>query len=148
MNLVSNLKEKLQENWRLFEPKKLINRNLILFLFLVTACTKKLPENNFDTAAWQSDPKACKNKRLELLPELEKVRPELLGLRETEIQKLLGKPEATSLTDQSERIYYYYLESGPQCTQKSYLSSANKLQVRMNSMGFVIEINYEQPVKR
>ncbi|WP_200505584.1 hypothetical protein [Adhaeribacter terrigena] len=148
MKLVSNLKEKLQKSRQFFSHKKLINRNFILFLFLVTACTKKLPENNFNSAAWQKDSLACENNRLELLPELEKVRPELLGLRETEIQKLLGKPEATSLTDQSERIYFYYIEPGPQCTQKSYLSSANKLQVRMNSMGFVIEMNYEQPIKK
>ncbi|MFC5270052.1 hypothetical protein [Adhaeribacter terreus] len=148
MNLVSNLKKKLQKNRQFSKRNKLTIRNFIFFLFLVTACTKKLPENNFNTKAWQNDPLACNNNRLELLPELEKVRPQLLGLRETEIQKLLGKPDATSLTDQSERIYFYYIEPGPQCTQKSYFSSANKLQVRMNSMGFVIEINYEQPVKK
>ena len=148
MKLVSKGKEKTEKFCQFLHYNKLNFRYFIFFLFFITACGKKLPENNFDTKAWQQDPKACHNSRLALLPELEKVKQNLYGLRESQIQELLGKPEATTLTDQSERLYLYYIEPGPQCSYESFLSSANKLQVRMNAMGLVTEINYEQPLKK
>jgi len=148
MKKVSEVKEIHRKTSGFWGIKKLINRNLILFLFILTACGKSVPQNNFDAETWQKDEQACNDTRKALLPELDKIKPDLLGLHEKKLQKFLGKPDGTSLTDQSERIYFYYIEPGPQCAHKSYLSSANKLQIRMNSMGFVIEINYEQPVKK
>src|SRR5690349_14789786 len=114
-------------------------RILLLFLFLITACTKKVPANNFNSQQWMTDQYACKNQRLALIPELEKIRQQLPGVTISNIQELLGKPEATSIADQSEKIFMYYLEPGSQCTVHDQLSAANKLIIRFNAMGIVKE---------
>ncbi len=105
-----------------------------------------MPKGNFDSEAWKTDALACKNERNSLLPGLDSMKEQLRGVSEKDLQKLLGKPEATSLTDQSERIYIYYIEPGSQCQQNNGLSEANKLMVRISSLGWVTELNYENPV--
>jgi len=121
-------------------------QNIIIILFIVTSCGKPVNKGNFNDKAWRADALACKDERKKLLEEFEKVKNNLKGISEKELQNLLGKPEATTLTDQSEKMYMYYLEPGAQCEQNSRYSSANKLMVRISSLGWVTEFSYENPV--
>ena len=120
----------------------------IIILIILTSCGKPLPKGDFNSAAWQADPFACKNQRLKLIPGFETIKDKLRGVSEKDLQTILGKPEATSLTDQSERNYLYYLEPGSQCQDNSRLSTANKLTIRISSLGWVTELSYENPVPR
>ena len=123
--------------------------NLKLFIFFVlltTACGKKAETGNFDKETWKADRYACQDKRQALLPELENVRHELVGMTGADALKIFGKPEATSLADQAERVYFYYLTPGPQCQEPNTLAAGNKLMVRINGIGLVSEIGYEQPL--
>lgn len=121
---------------------------IILFLFLVTACGKKISAENFNSKVWKSDRLACKDLRKDLLPELEKLKPQLTGINETDLQKLLGRPDGNSLADQGEHFYFYYLEAGPQCKNPGFVSSANRLIVRVNALNLVTEVTYDHPLQK
>ena len=121
-------------------------QNIIIILFIITSCGKPVNKGNFNDEAWRADALACKDERKKLLQEFEKIKNNLRGISEKELQKLLGKPEATSLTDQSERMYIYYIEPGIQCEQKTRYSGSNKLLVRISSLGWVTEFSYENPI--
>lgn len=121
-------------------------RNIIIILFIVTSCGKPINKGNFNDKAWREDALACQNIRKNLLPEFDKIKENLRGISEKQLQNLLGKPEATSLTDQSERLYIYYLEPGSQCQEQHKISNANKLMARISSLGWVTEFSYENPV--
>lgn len=123
-------------------------RFIIFFLFLVTACGKKISAGSFNSKLWKSDRLACKDLRKKLIPELEKLKPQLTGISETDLQKLLGKPDGNSLADQGEHFYFYYLESGAQCQNTGYVSSANRLIVRVNALNLVTEVTNDHPLQK
>lgn len=120
----------------------------IIILIIVTSCGRPLPKGDFDSAAWKADPLACKDKRVKLIPGFETIKDNLRGVSEKDLQLVLGKPELTSLTEQSERNYIYFLEPGSQCQDKTKTSSANKLIIRISSLGWVTELTYENPVPK
>ena len=120
----------------------------IIILIIVTSCGRALPKGDFNSEAWKADPLACKAERLKLIPGFETIKDKLRGVSEKDLQKVLGKPEITSLTEQSERNYIYFLEPGAQCQDKTTVSGANKLIVRISSLGWVTELTYENPVPK
>jgi hypothetical protein len=120
----------------------------VAILALIPACGKKISAGKFNSKAWQSDRLGCNNQRKTLLPELEELKPKLIGINQSELDKILGKPDANGLADQGEHLYYYYLEAGAQCQYPAMLSSANKLIVRINALNLVTETRYEQPLKK
>jgi hypothetical protein len=121
---------------------------IILFLFLVTACGKKISDGNFNSKVWKSDRLACKDLRKALIPEIDQLKSQLAGINETDLQKLLGRPDGNSLADQGEHFYFYYLEAGPQCKNPGLVSSANRLIVRINALNLVTEVTYDHPLEK
>lgn len=128
----------------------LSNKILLLGFFgmslLPVSCRQQISFPNFDSQAWIADAFACQKVRPGLVPELDKIRRDLRGLRTTEILSILGKPDAEALLANNQRIYYYYVQAGAQCQNRQQLSAANKLQVRFNALETVSEINFEQPI--
>ncbi|WP_242919426.1 hypothetical protein [Pontibacter liquoris] len=118
-----------------------------LLSLLLTSCYT--PENlrDFDSETWKADRFACNGKRSELVQEFEKIRQNLYGQKEYVARNLLGKPDQEELLEGNQRIYYYYLEKGEQCTDRSKLSDANWAEVRINAVGKVSEISYKYPIK-
>jgi hypothetical protein len=123
-------------------------RIFIFFLFLITSCGKKISAGNFNSKVWKSDRLACKDLRKALIPELEILKPQLEGINETDLQMLLGRPDGNSLADQGEHFYFYYIETGAQCQNTGYVSSANKLIVRVNALNLVTEVAYDHPLEK
>lgn len=124
--------------------------NLLLFLLcccLLGACGTPESLRGFDSKAWKDDKNACNGERTRLAPEFEKIRKELYGKKEYVVRNVLGKPDKEELLERSQRIYYYYLEAGEQCGSSEALSDANRAEVRINSLGKVSEINYNNPDK-
>lgn len=122
-------------------------------LLTIVACCACLacgtPESlqGFDSNTWKADRNACNGKRQTLTGEFEKIRKELYGKKEYIVRNLLGKPDKEDLLERSQRIYYYYLETGEQCRDASELSDALRAEVRINSLGKVSEITYNHPDK-
>lgn len=125
------------------KPKILLLSLLLLCCF---SCSEKKTLPGFDSQAWKNDPRACKAVRLQLLPELQKVRLQLIGLKERELVGILGRPDAEQLFERSQKYYFYYIEPGSQCEVKNQLSDANRLKVRFNSLNYVSEATFEYPI--
>jgi len=114
---------------------------------LLTACGHALNEiPGFDAAAWRHDPYACQNKRAALLPALNQHRDLLYDTRTDAIDALLGHPDEEELSEQTEKIYLYYIEPGTQCTANHPRSGANKLRLRFSPTGIVSEVLYDKPL--
>lgn len=129
--------------------KRIIATHL-LGLLLLGACSVPDTLKDFDSDSWKSDRNGCDNKRAELVDDFELIRKELYGKKEYVVRNLLGKPDSEELMERSQRIYFYYIEPGDQCQQsdqrRTQMSEANRLQVRLNSVGKVSEVTYYRPV--
>jgi hypothetical protein len=112
---------------------------------LLNACSTPESLRDFDSEKWKNDLYGCEGGRGQLVDEFEKIRKELYGQKEYVLRNVLGKPDTEELLERSQRIYFYYLEPGTQCTDRSRLSEANRVEVRINSLGKVSEITYKEP---
>ncbi|UOR07014.1 hypothetical protein MUN82_07920 [Hymenobacter aerilatus] len=113
-------------------------------LLLVSACghdLRAIPD--FDAAAWRQDAYACRNQRAALLPTLLKHRNLLYDTRTGAIDALLGHPDENELSEQTEKIYIYYVVPGAQCEPRHPRSAASKLRLRFSPTGIVSEILYQ-----
>ncbi|MEJ8801942.1 hypothetical protein [Pontibacter sp. H249] len=119
---------------------------LLLFFALLSACGVPDSLKGFDSETWKNDRYACDGKRTEMTGDFDKIRRELYGKKEYVVRNLLGKPDSESLLERNQRIYYYYLEPGTQCTNRNKLSEANWVEVRINPTGKVSEVSYKTPL--
>ncbi|MCB2410031.1 hypothetical protein [Hymenobacter lucidus] len=114
---------------------------------LLTACGHALPElPGFDAAIWRRDTYACQNQRQSQLNTLQKHKELLYGTRADDIDAFFGRPDEEELSEQTEKIYFYYLEPGPQCEPSHQRSTANKLVLRFGPLGTVTEVLFERPI--
>ncbi|GAB3533238.1 hypothetical protein GCM10027443_18410 [Pontibacter brevis] len=118
---------------------------LVVVGFL-NACSTPEELRSFDSETWKEDRYACEGKRVELADDFEEIRKALYGRKEYVLRNLLGKPDHEELLERNQRNYFYYLEPGTQCTDRTMLSEANRVEVRINSLGKVSEITYTRPV--
>ncbi|MBC5773265.1 hypothetical protein H8S95_04245 [Pontibacter sp. KCTC 32443] len=127
--------------------KKITPLLYLLLCFMVWSCYTPESLRGFDSETWKADKNACKGDRAKLSSEFEKIRKELYGKKEYIVRNVLGKPDKEDLLERSQRIYYYYLEAGPQCQDNKILTDVNRAEVRINSLGKVSEITYNNPDK-
>ena len=113
---------------------------------LLYSCSTPDSLKDFDSDTWKEDRYACAGKRGELVDDFEKIRKDLYGQKEYVLRNLLGKPDNEELLERSQRIYFYYIETGGQCSDRSKLSEANRVEVRINSLGKVSEVTYYEPI--
>lgn len=120
----------------------------LIVMGLLDSCSTPESLQNFDSETWKEDRYACEGKREELVDDFEAIRKELYGKKEYVLRNLLGKPDSEELLERSQRIYFYYIEPGTQCSDRSSLSEANRVEVRINSLGKVSEVTYKEPVEQ
>jgi len=120
----------------LYTFNKFLRVSLILLLFslLISSCQQKPKLIGFDEETWKQDVRGCGNKRSQLVTVLEKVKPQLIGLRHNYIIQVLGKPEGNSLEKSGQRVYYYFLEPGPQCQDKQKFKETNKVFIQFDAL--------------
>jgi hypothetical protein len=116
---------------------------------LLSSCGHALPDlPDFDGATWRHDPYGCQNKRVALLPALEKHREELFGARISDIDALLGHPDEEELSEQSEKVYFYYITQGPQCVTGHPRANGPRLILRFGATGTLTESLFPVAAKR
>ena len=117
--------------------------NTIIALIFCTIslchCSKSPQIRNFDAKAWAKDVKACSGKRLVPSDTLFAQRDKLLGLGDTEIIALLGKPDAQDLDERNVKYLYYYYTPGIQCNSENE-KGQHYIRFRLNSVSLVSEI--------
>jgi hypothetical protein len=120
--------------------------NVLLIMPLLAACSSSVPElPGFDAAVWRGDTYGCQDRRPTQLKSLLQAKEQLYGLRTATVEKLLGRPDEEELAEQTEKIYNYYLESGPHCLPTHQRSGANKLSIRFGPLGTVTEVLTARP---
>jgi len=126
---------------------KKLNSNLAFYLLfaitaLMSACQEKPKIVGFDENAWKKDVGGCSNVRTKMIPMLEKVIPQLVGLRHNYIIEVLGKPDGNSLEKSGQRVYYYLVEPGPQCQKLTDIKNVNKLFIQFDALDRAKYINF------
>lgn len=126
--------------------KKYIASLFVAGSLLFASCSNTEQIGNFDSKRWKSDKYACEGDRKQMQADFEEIRKQLYGREEKDIRALLGSPDGEELMSRGQRMFYYYLEPGMQCTQKGKISEANKAEVRFNATYKVSEITYTRPL--
>jgi outer membrane protein assembly factor BamE (lipoprotein component of BamABCDE complex) len=124
-------------------------RRCVLILLVASAglasgCDSGPVLSGFDQESWRADERSCRNIRPGLLPQLDQVSEELVGLGHSQVIRILGKPEGKSMEKTGQREYYYYVESGPQCQDKTRYTDANKLVIRFDILDRVNLVTYRK----
>jgi hypothetical protein len=115
--------------------------SFVLILFILISCGKPLPTfENLDIAKWKEDKAACGKVRLETMEELTRQKDKLKGLSQDNIVELLGRPDQNELYKRNQKFFYYYLTPSKACGGDS---TAHRLSLRFNAMGFAKEVLVE-----
>ena len=111
-----------------------------LSLLVLTACDGPAPElPGLDAEAFRADRRGCAGYRDEHRLILKSLTPRLLGLRERQITRMLGRPDAAELGDRGQRVYLYSLTPGPACGAHGRGLEPTLLRVRFNAVDKVSE---------
>jgi hypothetical protein len=117
---------------------------LSIILILVSSCGKSLPElTNIDLEVWQQDRNGCLGKRAEMKNSLEQQKNKLLGLSETQIGEILGRPDDNELYKRNQKFYHYAIEASKNCGAVPLNSSPKELIIRFTAMGIANEVSIE-----
>lgn len=107
----------------------------------LVGCGHALPQiPGFDAATWRADPYACKNQRRAAVPALLQAKEQLYEARANDVNALLGPPDEEELRAGTEKVYYYYLEPGTQCSGRHARSGAPCISLRFGPLGTVTEV--------
>jgi outer membrane protein assembly factor BamE (lipoprotein component of BamABCDE complex) len=116
--------------------------SVLLLVLIVAGCSKSLPElENVDLKAWKNDKNACGAYRSNNIEAIKTQKEKLLGLDESKIIELLGRPDRNELYKRNQKFFYYYLQAGPGCSNAA--ENTSRLAIRFNAMGLAKEVAIE-----
>jgi hypothetical protein len=114
----------------------------LLLLILLSACGKTLPNfDDLDLARWREDKNACIGDRNKSIDTLDKQKDKLKALSESDVIKLLGRPDQNELYKRNQKFYRYFLEAGVVCGVDN--SNPKRLTIRFNAIGLAKEVIIE-----
>ena len=118
--------------------------SLILFLFIFfiqMGCNRKKKKNTrlqkFESELWIQDKNGCNGERMHLKNQLLSLKHNMRGLKTSDIESYLGKPDAQELSERSQRYYIYFIEPGPKCDNAE--ENPQALFVRFSAVGLANE---------
>ena len=122
-----------------------IYKTCILLLLVVfisqSGCSRKKKKINrlqeFESALWIEDKNGCSGDRLDLKDQILSLKHNMRGLKTSDIESYLGKPDAQELYSRSQRYYIYFLEPGPKCDNAK--ENPQALFVRFSAVGIANE---------
>lgn len=87
-----------------------------LFLLLaMVSCGNGASLKGFDAKAWEADKFGCKGQRLALQDTLFAQRAQLMGMPESQLIAMLGKPDKVNITQRNVRFYTYSTANDSTC---------------------------------
>ena len=112
----------------------------VLLLCLMMCCERALPTiDGLNVEQWKDDKNGCKGARLSMRKSIEEQKAKLQGLSETQVVKLLGRPDQNELYKRNQKFFFYWI-AGPECSTDS---TKVKLGIRFTAMGFAKEISFD-----
>lgn len=113
---------------------------IIIIPLLFFSCQERVSIEGFNEALWKQDLLACEGVRKDYIPILSQEKELLMGLSESRILELLGKPDFQELYGRNQKFYYYFIEAGPQCESGKLGTNEGTFQIRFNALGYANEI--------
>ena len=118
------------------------SKSLSLLFLLFFACGHALPElEGIERDKWEADKNACGNARASMRDAIDRQKEKLRGLKQTDIVKLLGRPDQNELSKRNQKFFYYFLEPGSPCSEGKV--AAERLVIRFNALGLAKEVLIE-----
>ena len=112
----------------------------LLFVILLSSCDSPLPSiDGVDLAKWKNDKNGCQGERKLMRASLEQQKTKLQGLSESQIIKLLGRPDQNELYKRNQKFYFYWI-TGSDCSDDSVKL---KLGIRFTAMSIAKEISFD-----
>ena len=97
----------------------------LLFIVLISSCSKPLELEGFDVDKWESGRGGCSSSRIDQLDYLKKNNDLFIGVGESEVLRYLGRPDRRELVTRMGRKYFYYITPSELCdTSKKALPPA------------------------
>ena len=87
----------------------------MLITILGSSCEKAINLGQFDPQIWKVDFNGCDGSRTSQMQHLAKVKKEFYGISESQLLKILGKPNREELGERGKRTYLYFIAPGKQC---------------------------------
>jgi hypothetical protein len=114
----------------------------IFLLILLSGCGKPLPTfDKLNLTKWKEDKNACLGDRSQSIASLQEEKDKLKALTESDIIKLLGRPDQNELYKRNQKFYRYLLEPGVVCGVDN--SNPKRLTIRFNAIGLAKEVIIE-----
>ena len=119
---------------------KLLSIFVLLFCF---SCDKPLPTlEGIDKERWENDKSACNNVRNTMREAIDHEKEKLLSLNQTQIVRLLGRPDQNELSTRNQKFFYYFIDPAPSCNARAD-SLAERLVIRFSAVGLATEVAIE-----
>ncbi|HEY8401724.1 MAG TPA: hypothetical protein VIK89_10700 [Cytophagaceae bacterium] len=106
----------------------------IACLILFSSCSSDLEIEGFNSEIWKKDKKACLDNRKNELKVLLEKKEILKGESDSDILKLLGKPDEINQGSRGKKYFIYYIEPGAQCTS-SPGKTGKKMVIEFDALG-------------
>ncbi|WP_026464457.1 hypothetical protein [Adhaeribacter aquaticus] len=123
-----------------FKTYKVTLLNFFILIIISGCNSKKIDLPGFNQEEWRQDERSCGSRRPNLLPGFRAIRKKLIGLNHYDIITIFGKPEGESLEASGQRIYYYFVEAGPQCQERRAIKGVEKVAIKFDVLDRVNEI--------
>lgn len=118
---------------------------LILWISIITStsCSKKIDLKNFKEGIFKEDKNGCKGMRLAEYGNLDLIKSDFVGMRETQLHEILGQPDKQQIEARSKKQYFYYLSPSKTCD--SSVSESKLLVVDFDALNRVmlLSISFE-----
>lgn len=109
----------------------------LLMLISILACDKKVELGKFNTQVWQLDFNGCDGNRETQLYYLDSIKKNMYGISETQLYKILGRPNKQELGERNRKSYHYYAAPGKQCFMLKSATKTPTLIVDMDALNRV-----------
>jgi hypothetical protein len=120
-----------------YSLKNIVTACFILIFF--AACSPLQPIEGFDAEAWRNDRNACAGIRDTMRATIERVRPQLKGLTESALIKMLGKPDRSELDERNRKHLIYFISKGSQCEANKNMPLGTRIKFSSSAMNVVNE---------
>jgi hypothetical protein len=117
-------------------------KKAILLIFIFSACSNPKPVAllDFDSQSFKTDRGACNKVRSKYIEALKSQKDKLLGISENQLISTLGRYDYQILDRRNEKVFIYFLASGPQCAQMQTPSTSLRMLLKLNSVSLVKEV--------
>jgi hypothetical protein len=93
-----------------------------------------------DSATWKANARACKGERLSAWGDFKSSKEGFVGASEKSVLNVLGMPDRQELYLRNQRVFYYYITPGRQCSKLDTVEG-RQIYLRISATNKVTEIN-------